>query len=417
MSFQESKTGCKVNLVTHDQEVTFKRSWFINNQSEISIIMEVKPNPKIPTLIPESISIADVPIYSLLPDSQPFPASLVATTSKESKNPKEVKLAKETSLHDNASSIKSCPINYMPTSPLQLSQEEIKDMTFGRCNFPCDRCRQSRALVKNFTRVSSGLLKAEKTSAISMYHKNILRLIGCHKTENTMILVFPSVERGSLDELICRTGSRGKQLELTFQDKLKIAIGIAEGVRYMHEECPRGPVVHGELVPSNIFLRYDLRPLISGFGQAKWLHLRKPLHITHNSCRLQDCLDQETMKLAKSDVLSFGVLLLRLFFRRSAPHDDRTLIEWAQPLLLERALPELLDEGSEDVDIHGIYRVMYSACICTRTCPDSRPCMSEVIATLKEEKFCDMQSSPISEIVYKKEAEMLAPLAQLSLHS
>lgn len=143
MSFQESKTGCKVNLVTSDQEVTFRRSWFINNQSEISIIMEVKPNPKIPTLIPESISLADVPIYSLLPVSQPFPASLVASTSKESKNPKEVKLAKkETSLHDNASSIKSCPANYMLTSPLQLIQEEIKDMTFGRCNFPCDRCSE-----------------------------------------------------------------------------------------------------------------------------------------------------------------------------------------------------------------------------------------------------------------------------------
>ena len=41
----------------------------------------------------------------------------------------------------------------------------------------------------------------------------------------------------------------------------------------------------------------------------------------------------------------------------------------------------------------------------------------QVIASLKEEKFCDMQSSPMSEIVYKKEAEMLAPLAQLSLHS
>lgn len=109
-------------------------------------------------------------LYIVYRDSQPFPASLAVTTSKESKNPKEVKLAKETSLHDNASSIKSCPVNYMPTSPLQLSQEEIKDMTFGRCNFPCDRCRQSQVLVKNFTRVLSGLLKAEKTSAISMYH-------------------------------------------------------------------------------------------------------------------------------------------------------------------------------------------------------------------------------------------------------
>jgi serine/threonine protein kinase len=57
-------------------------------------------------------------------------------------------------------------------------------------------------------------------------------------------------------------GSRGNQLEMRFHDKLKIAIEIAQGVRYMHEECPAGPVVLGELIPSNIFLRHDLRPLV-----------------------------------------------------------------------------------------------------------------------------------------------------------
>lgn len=51
-------------------------------------------------------------------------------------------------------------------------------------------------------------------------------------------------------------------MELRFQDKLKIAIEIAQGVRYMHEECPAGPVVHGELIASNIFLRHDLRPQV-----------------------------------------------------------------------------------------------------------------------------------------------------------
>ena len=121
------------------------------------------------------------------------------------------------------------------------------------------------------------------------------------------------------------------------------------------------------------------------------------------------------MTIVKSDVLSFGVLLLRLFFWRSAPQDDRVLIDWvsilaitilrclsvfidfnheydivslftnsmflwqARPLLLRQALPELLNEDSEDVDIHGIYRVMSAAYICTRTMPDSRPCMSEVV--------------------------------------
>jgi serine/threonine protein kinase len=56
------------------------------------------------------------------------------------------------------------------------------------------------------------------------------------------------------------TGCTGKQSELTFQKNIKV--GIAEGIRYMHEECPRGPVVHGELVPSNIYLSNDFRPLV-----------------------------------------------------------------------------------------------------------------------------------------------------------
>ncbi|GMY16969.1 receptor protein kinase-like protein ZAR1 [Fagus crenata] len=335
MSFQVSEADCIVsNFVSHDGEASLTCSVLVNNRLEVSIIKEVKPNPKCLKLTKGSIYIEELPIYNFLSSSQPCPASLVASTSRQSENPREdtrereVKLAiDEISPHDKMSSI-------MGYTPLKLSQEEIKDI---RWNFS-DRIKnfsfcdgflpgfKSRVLMKSFTRDSGGVLKAEKTSAVSMCHKNI------YTKEYT--------------------GCTGKQSELTFQKNIKLAIGIAEGIRYMHEECPRGPVVHGELMPSNIYLSNDFRPLISGFGKAKWLHLRKPLHITHN----------------------------RLFFRRSAPQDDRVLIDWARPLLLRRALPELLDEDSEDVDIHGIYRV---------------------IAILKGEKFCEMQSSPSSKRVYE----------------
>lgn len=40
-------------------------------------------------------------------------------------------------------------------------------------------------------------------------------------------------------------------------------MGIAQGIRYMHEECPGGPVAHGQLQLSNILLRYDLEPLVN----------------------------------------------------------------------------------------------------------------------------------------------------------
>ncbi|XP_041018220.1 probable serine/threonine-protein kinase PBL1 [Juglans microcarpa x Juglans regia] len=95
------------------------------------------------------------------------------------------------------------------------------------------------------------------------------------------------------------------------------------------------------------------------------------------------------MSLVKSDVQAFGVLLLRLFCRRSAPEDDESLIQWARPLVLEGAFPELLDDDSKDYDPYGVYTVFCAAAKCTSSRPDSRPCMSDVISILKQERFCE----------------------------
>ncbi|XP_022757945.1 receptor-like cytosolic serine/threonine-protein kinase RBK2 isoform X2 [Durio zibethinus] len=131
----------------------------------------------------------------------------------------------------------------------------------------------------------------------------------------------------------------------------------------MHEECPQGPVVHGELQPCNIFLGRDLQPMISGFGKATWLHYEQVSN-SKNRCFLVDPFSHESMASVKSDVLSFGVLLLRLFCRISAPEDDKSLIKWARPLMLKRKFYELLEEDSEFSDMHGIYRVMAAATAC-----------------------------------------------------
>lgn len=43
---------------------------------------------------------------------------------------------------------------------------------------------------------------------------------------------------------------------------------------------------------------------------------------------LRDYLDLESIALVKSDILSYGVLLLRLFCKTSVPQDDKTLLDW-----------------------------------------------------------------------------------------
>lgn len=138
-------------------------------------------------------------------------------------------------------------------------------------------------------------------------------------------------------------------------------------------------------------------------------------------------LDFESMKLVAADVLSFGILLLRLVCRKSIPQDNRMLIKWvstqsfptlhclifhgyfecentrfciwkrlifglltrnlylqAQPLLQERAYPEMLDEEEEYTDIHGMFRLMCAAAQCIKSRHTARPSMSEVIYLLKQ---------------------------------
>ncbi|CAB4322175.1 unnamed protein product [Prunus armeniaca] len=316
-----------------------------------------------------------------------------------------------------ASSRKFCEADFVLGVPLELSWEMVEEMTFGfrtRIILGDEKSEYLayegllpvygyQVMVKRYSTSDSSrswsrdVLEAEKKTALSMHHKNILSLAGYYQSENTTILVFPSTKRGSLDTNLY--GSRGKHLKLTFQDKLKIAIEIARGLRYMHEESPQGPVVHGQLLISNIFLRRDLRPLISGFGRATWLHLKQLTRpINNQQCSLRDYLDLESIALVKSDILSYGVLLLRLFCKTSVPQDDKTLLEWARPLLMKRAFHELLDEDWEDVDMHEMFRVMCTASQCTMPCPDLRPYMSE-------EKFfvkCNHHLPSISDTTMKE---------------
>ncbi|XP_076949664.1 receptor-like cytosolic serine/threonine-protein kinase RBK2 [Bidens hawaiensis] len=241
----------------------------------------------------------------------------------------------------------------------------------------------------------SYVLEAEKKAALTMYHKNILGLYGFHKNENAMALVFPFTSRSG-GALLNRflNGAWTKELEVTFQNKMNIAIGIAQGLRYMHEQCTRGIIVHCDLRPCNVLLGNNFVPQITGFGHAKWLPTDR-LSLTRNSCGHMHPSDPSSLTLIKYDVLAFGILLLRLFCKRSAPRDDKTFLPWARSLLAQRAYHILYDES--EYDVHGLLVVTSVAerCISTRT--TSRPCMSKVLSFLKGEVSCAEQTFPSTE--------------------
>ncbi|KAK1275117.1 Receptor-like cytosolic serine/threonine-protein kinase RBK1 [Acorus gramineus] len=95
-------------------------------------------------------------------------------------------------------------------------------------------------------------------------HPNTAHLLG-FGVEGGLHLVLQFSPHGSLASLL--HGSKGS---LDWTIRFKVALGIAEGLLYLHQGCHRR-IIHRDIKASNILLTEDYEPQISDFGLAKWL--------------------------------------------------------------------------------------------------------------------------------------------------
>ncbi|GMH18071.1 hypothetical protein Nepgr_019912 [Nepenthes gracilis] len=220
-------------------------------------------------------------------------------------------------------------------------------------------------------------------------HRNVVMLIGFCVEGGRRLLVYEYICNGSLNYHLY--GHSPKLLE--WFARKKIAIGAARGLRYLHEECRVGCIVHRDMRPNNILITHDFEPLVGDFGLAR--------------CQTDGTLGEETRVLGtfgymapeyaqtgqiteKADVYSFGVVLLELVTGRKAvdinrPKGEQCLTEWARHLLERQAVKELVDPCLKGNYLEPEVRCMLqSASQCIRRDPDSRPRMSQVLRMLDE---------------------------------
>ncbi|XP_061349963.1 inactive protein kinase SELMODRAFT_444075-like [Gastrolobium bilobum] len=225
-------------------------------------------------------------------------------------------------------------------------------------------------------------------------HRNVVMLIGFCIEDKRRLLVYEYICNGSLDSHLY-----GRQREpLEWSARQKIAVGAARGLRYLHEECRVGCIIHRDMRPNNILITHDFEPLVGDFGLARW----QPDGDTGVETRVIGTFGylapeyaQSGQVTEKADVYSFGVVLVELVTGRKAvdlnrPKGQQCLTEWARPLLEGYAIEELIDPrlGSHYSE-HEVSCMLHAASLCIRRDPYSRPRMSQVLRILEGDMVMD----------------------------
>ncbi|KAJ7963293.1 Kinase-like protein [Quillaja saponaria] len=234
-------------------------------------------------------------------------------------------------------------------------------------------------------------------------HSHLVNLIGyCYEDEHRL-LVYEYMEQGNLDSKLFKCYSA----TLPWLTRLKIAIGAAKGLAFLHEE--EKPVIYRDVKASNILLDSDYNAKLSDFGLATdgpdgdETHITTHVMGTHGYAAPEYVMTGHLTTM--SDVFSFGVVLLELLTGKCSvdekrPHREQNLVEWARPQLkdpnkLERVMDPRL-EGQYSTE--GVRRAAALAYQCLSNQPRSRPTMRTVVNTL--EALMELNDIPIGHFVY-----------------
>ncbi|CAA7402423.1 unnamed protein product [Spirodela intermedia] len=223
----------------------------------------------------------------------------------------------------------------------------------------------------------------------ALQHPNLVKLFGCCIEGNQLLLIYEYMENNSLARALF--GPEGLRLNLDWQTRRKICIGIARGLAYLHEES-RLKIVHRDIKTTNVLLDKDLNAKISDFGLAKLDEEEN----THISTRIAGTMGYMAPEYAmrgyltyKADVYSFGVVALEIVSGKSnakfLPKDDYIyLLDWACVLQEKGTLLELVDPAlGTNFSIEEAQQMLNLALLCTNQSPTLRPAMSTVVAMLE----------------------------------
>ncbi|KAJ0978669.1 hypothetical protein J5N97_014165 [Dioscorea zingiberensis] len=300
-------------------------------------------------------------------------------------------------------------VKVLPISVPAITVDELREITdnFG-----------SKTLIGegSYGRVYYGVLKSGRAAAIKnldaskqpdqeflaqvsmvsrLKHENVVELLGYCVDGSLRVLAYEFATMGSLHDILHgRKGVKGAEPGpvLSWLQRVKIAVGAARGLEYLHEKA-QPHIVHRDIKSSNVLLFDDDVAKIADFdlsNQAPDAAAR--LHSTRVLGTFGYHAPEYAMTgqlSSKSDVYSFGVVLLELLTGRkpvdhTLPRGQQSLVTWATPRLSEDKVKQCVDTRlNGEYPPKAVAKLAAVAALCVQYEADFRPNMSIVVKALQ----------------------------------